>query len=45
LLAPLGKKPAIWGQCLFTDPVADIAVLGSPDEQSLSKEAEAYQDS
>jgi hypothetical protein len=27
---------------MFVDPVADIAVLGSPDTQDLSEEAEAY---
>jgi hypothetical protein len=43
-LAPLGNKSAIWAECLFVDPVADIAVLGSPDGQSLSKEPEAYQE-
>ena len=27
---------------MFADPVADIAVLGSPDNQALCEEAEAY---
>lgn len=43
-LAPLGGEPAIWAACLFADPVADIAVLGSPDDQELSDEARAYDD-
>jgi hypothetical protein len=43
LLAPLGKRPSIWCECLFVDPVADIAVLSAPDNQSLSDEAEAYE--
>lgn len=29
-------------ECLFIDPVGDIAVLGEPDNQSLAKQAEAY---
>jgi hypothetical protein len=33
LLAPLGGEPAIWAECLFVDPVGDIAVLGEPDGQ------------
>ena len=43
LLAPLGERPSVWCECLFVDPVADIAVLGSPDDQALSDEAEAYE--
>ncbi|MCP4304313.1 MAG: trypsin-like peptidase domain-containing protein [bacterium] len=30
-------------ECLFVDPIADIAVLGAPDGQDLWKENEAYQ--
>jgi hypothetical protein len=41
LLAPLGKKAAISVECMFADPIADIAVLGPPDNQELSKEADA----
>jgi len=29
-------------QCLFVDPVADLAILGSPDEQELSDQWAAY---
>ncbi len=43
LLASLDDPtPAVWAECLFADPVADIAVLGCPDDQSLFDEAEAY---
>jgi hypothetical protein len=42
LLAPLGGEPAICAECLFVDPIADIAVLGSPDISSLGDEATAY---
>lgn len=44
LLGPLyDAKPAVWAECLFIDPLADIAVLGSPDGQVLYEEAEAYE--
>ncbi len=33
----------MWAECLFADSVADIAVLGGPDEQELNVQAEAYQ--
>jgi hypothetical protein len=42
LLAPLGEQPSIWCECLFADPIADIAVLGSPDNQELSEQADTY---
>ena len=42
LLGPLGSKRTVWTACMFVDPMADIAVLGSPDNQDLSDEAEAY---
>lgn len=31
LLAPLGGEPRARAMCRFVDPIADIAVLGSPD--------------
>lgn len=37
-----GSKKEVWAQCLFADPVGDIAVLGCPDNQELSDEADAY---
>jgi hypothetical protein len=43
LLGPLGKaKPTVWANCLFADPLADIAVLGPPDDQELPDKADAY---
>jgi hypothetical protein len=42
LLGPLGAEPAVWATCLFVDPVADIAVLGQPDNQALFDQADAY---
>lgn len=43
LLAPLGEQPSVWCECLFVDPIADIAVLGAPDNQELSDEVDAYE--
>jgi hypothetical protein len=28
---------------LFADPIADLAILGCPDDQELSEQAEAYE--
>jgi hypothetical protein len=42
LLAPLGESPSVWAQCVFVDPIADLAVLCEPDGQSLYEENEAY---
>jgi hypothetical protein len=42
LLGPLGEKATVWAECLFADPVGDIAVLGSPDNQELQSEADRY---
>jgi hypothetical protein len=42
LIGPLGEETKTWAECLFADPVADIAVLGSPDEQELSLQAADY---
>jgi Trypsin-like peptidase domain len=43
LLGPLGGEKTVWAECLFADPVADIAVLGAPDNQELYEEAEAFE--
>lgn len=43
LLGPLSTAPpSVWAECLFADPIADIAVLGMPDSQDLSTEADNY---
>jgi hypothetical protein len=42
LLGPLGSEPNVWAECLFVDPVADLAILGSPDDQALWEQADAY---
>ena len=43
LLAPLGEQPLVSCEVLFVDPVADIAVLGAPDDQERSEQADAYE--
>jgi len=43
LLASLDSaKTDIWAECLFLDPIADIAALGPPDEQALFDESIEY---
>ena len=37
-----GPTPKVWAECVFADPVADIAVLAKPDDQALWEEANAY---
>jgi S1-C subfamily serine protease len=34
----------VWAECLFADPIADIAVLGAPDNQDLCEQATAYEE-
>ncbi len=43
LLGPLGGRATVWAECLFVDPIGDIAVLRSPDNQVLWNEAEKYE--
>lgn len=42
LVGALGSRPSTWAECLFVDPISDLAVLGSPDNQALVKEAAKY---
>jgi hypothetical protein len=42
VVGPLGKKPHAWAECVFVDAIADLAVLGSPDNQALSDQAGEY---
>src|SRR5580765_7423289 len=44
LLGPLGLPPTIAAECMFVDPIADLAVLECPDGQVLCDEAEAYEE-
>ena len=42
ILGPLGGEPTVWAECLFVDPIADLAVLGEPDSQTFFDESDAY---
>jgi hypothetical protein len=42
MLGPLGSAPIVACECLFVNPVDDVAVLGVPDTQSFSDEVDAY---
>ncbi len=44
LLGPLGGECSVWAECLFVDPVGDIAVLTGPDNQVLFEQADQYED-
>jgi hypothetical protein len=43
LLGPLGQAPSVWTECLFVDPIGDIAVLGKPDHDDLLEQRVAYE--
>jgi hypothetical protein len=43
LIGPLGEDPSVTAECVFVDPMADIAVLGPPDNQALSDEHDQYE--
>ncbi len=38
LLGPLGAPPTIAAECLFVDPIADLAVLGAPNQELLTED-------
>ncbi len=42
LLGKIGAEADVAAECIFVDPVSDLAVLTSPDNQELSAEADAY---
>jgi hypothetical protein len=44
LLGPLGSAPSIWAECVFVDPVADVAVLGQPDGQAFNEDVDTAWD-
>jgi Trypsin-like peptidase domain len=43
LIGPLGGKPSVAVECLFADPLSDLAVLGPPDDEELYEQFEAYE--
>ena len=42
LVGPLGDEPTIAVECIFADPIADVALLWGPGEQVLHEEREAW---
>ena len=44
LLRPLGGHPSVWSECLFADPIGDIAILGPPHGQELYDQSRAYEE-
>ena len=42
LIGVLSEQPAIACEVLFADPISDVAILGTPDDQELSELADAY---
>jgi hypothetical protein len=44
LIGPLKAEPTIAAACVFVDPVADLAVLGPPDNQTFGDEADLYEE-
>jgi trypsin-like peptidase len=42
LLGKVGGRRSVCAECIFLDPVADIAVLASPDDQELAAKADEY---
>jgi hypothetical protein len=43
VLGLLEEELQVAAECLFVDPVSDLAVLGPPDDQQLPKECDAYE--
>jgi hypothetical protein len=44
LVGPLGKEKTVWVECLFVDPIGDIAVLGEPDCHAMIEESDGYRE-
>lgn len=42
LLGTLGAEPTVSAECLFVDPIGDLAVLGCPDSQMEDDASDAY---
>ena len=41
-LGVIGQHAKVWAQCLFADPVSDIAILGSPDYQTFFEQSDQW---
>lgn len=44
ILGQLGEEPVVSAECLFVDPISDLAVLGEPDHQCAPDEWSNYQE-
>ena len=43
ILGPFGRRrPTVWAQCIFVDPISDLALLAEADNQTYSAEAEKF---
>lgn len=42
LVGQIGAEATVWAECLFADPIGDIAILGPPDNQSLFEQWDEY---
>jgi Peptidase S7, Flavivirus NS3 serine protease len=42
ILGALGQLPSISAECLFVDPVSDVALLGPPDNQTYFEQSGAF---
>lgn len=38
----IGGNRDVWVECLFADPIGDIAILGPPDSQTFFEQSDAY---
>jgi len=43
LLGTLNEPGKVWAECVFADPIADVAILSMPDDQALSEQSDAYE--
>jgi hypothetical protein len=44
ILSRIGEDAGVWAECLFADPIADVAILGPVDNQALPDRWDAYID-
>jgi hypothetical protein len=42
IVGPLGRGRRVAAQCLFLEPISDVAVLGSPDPKTSPQAAKSY---
>ena len=42
LIGALGDELTLWAECIFADPICDIAILAGPDNQAVPDAADAF---